>query len=130
MRAPTADFMTAREAADLKANWRALVNDTDAARQVTFYGRTARSYSPGAGTVTMTETQTTITAAVYALSDREITAGGYVRGDLRVQVNALDLGTEPDVFDRLTIDGTSYIVLDRVTDALGAIHQMTARKAA
>lgn len=130
MQAPVADLMDARQRADLIRDLRALVNDRDAGRQVTFKGRTARTYSPGAGRVTMTETTTTVVAAVHTLTDAEVAAGGYVRGDLRIVVNADDLGTDPAVFDRLTLDGEAYNILDRVTDALGAVHQMTARKAA
>lgn len=130
MQAPVADFMDARQRADLIRDLRGLVSDRNAGRQVTFYARTARSYSPGTGRVTMTETTTTIVAAVHTLTDAEIASGGYVRGDLRLLVNADDLASDPDVYDRLTLDGVAYTVLDRATDAIGAVHQMTARKAA
>lgn len=127
MNTVAADFMDASARLDVLADIRGLVTDTDTSANVVFYARGARTYSAGAGTATSAETSANIRASVYAARDAE---GAVIPGTIRVVASGADFVEDPDIYERLVVSSISYTIIDRQTDLLGAVHTLTARKAA
>lgn len=117
----------------MQADVSALIRDTDhGAQTATYCARdAARAYDPRSATVARTETQTTVTALIAPLTEKQIRDGGgaYRRGDVQVLITTDDLAAAPRPEDRITTSTATFVVLEVVRPGVDTHHHLIAREA-
>ena len=103
--------LSAYEMSGLTATLSALLPDADMSTTVVFVTSGARAINPRTGSVTYSETPTSVSAWVSDLSLEQVAKiDGAQVGDAQVLIRYADLATEPDTGDRFSIGSVDYRV--------------------
>jgi hypothetical protein len=103
MNLPAATTLGAIAIAALQRDVAGLIADADTATTLVFTAPGARAFNPGSGTVTYTDTTTSVTAFVSDVDIRRAPPGTQA-GDVQVLVAYGDLPTRPETNARFRIE--------------------------
>jgi hypothetical protein len=124
-----ADFISANELSEVRADVKALVETTALTTAVTYVAVSAKSVNYATGVVTPTSTSTAVNAFVEPVTVREVEASAdrYMVGDKKCWI-AIDRISEPNERDYVTISSTNYRIIAWDEDTLKARWRLILRK--
>ena len=123
------DAITSAQIARVRSIVKQVVEDADLSTSVTFKSESSKSYNPVTGVVSHTTSSTSVSAFCNPISVKEVEASNdrYKVGDIVCWI-AIDVISEPNENDVVTISSKDYAIIDWRRDSAAAAYRMVLRK--